>query len=136
MKQIILSFAIMLTMMVAAAQPHRSANYEAANWKTWLLDNPQQIIIASPPVTVSSIKELQIIKERMNTLDKKKMQQIKYWDAGAPSYRWNQMAPELISWDKPDVVMRTPAAWMNIAIYDATILAWKEKVKYKRKRPS
>jgi hypothetical protein len=28
-----------------------------------------------------------------------------------------------------------PASWMNIAIYDATILAWKEKLKYKRKRP-
>jgi membrane-associated phospholipid phosphatase len=28
-----------------------------------------------------------------------------------------------------------PASWMNIAIYDATILAWKEKIKYKRGRP-
>jgi hypothetical protein len=32
--------------------------------------------------------------------------------------------------------IRTPAAWMNMAIYDATILAWKEKEKYKRKWPS
>src|SRR4030095_3574121 len=29
-----------------------------------------------------------------------------------------------------------PASWMNVAIYDATILAWKEKLKYKRKRPN
>ena len=29
-----------------------------------------------------------------------------------------------------------PSSWMNIAIYDATILTWKEKMKYKRKRPS
>jgi membrane-associated phospholipid phosphatase len=36
---------------------------------------------------------------------------------------------------KPDVMLRIPTAWMNLAIYDATILAWKEKLKYKRKRP-
>jgi membrane-associated phospholipid phosphatase len=29
-----------------------------------------------------------------------------------------------------------PASWMNIAIYDATVLAWKEKIKHKRKRPA
>jgi membrane-associated phospholipid phosphatase len=45
------------------------------------------------------------------------------------------MAPKLLSWEKVNVVLRTPAAWMNMAIYDATILAWKEKIKYKRKRP-
>ena len=33
-------------------------------------------------------------------------------------------------------MLRTPTAWMNIAIYDATILAWKDKVKHKRERPS
>ena len=40
-----------------------------------------------------------------------------------------------MTWDKPDLILRTPQAWMNLAIYDATILAWKEKIKYKRKRP-
>lgn len=64
------------------------------------------------------------------------MSEIKYWDAGAPSYRWNQIATKVMPWDKIDVVVRTPLAWMNIAIYDATILAWKEKIKYKRKRPN
>jgi membrane-associated phospholipid phosphatase len=71
----------------------------------------------------------------MSNPDEKKSADIKYWDAGAPSYRWNQMAPKLLSWEKVNVVLRTPAAWMNMAIYDATILAWKEKIKYKRKRP-
>ena len=138
MKQIILSIAIIITTMVATAQmnsPHQSANYDAANWKIWLLDNPQQITLDAPPVAQSKT-ELQTIKQKMGKLDEKKLSDIKHWNAGAPAYRWNQIAPKLMSWEKVDVVLRTPAAWMNIAIYDATILAWKEKLKYKRKRPN
>ncbi len=130
MKQIILSLSIMLTAIITSAQ-----NYEAANWKTWLLDNPQQITIAAPPRAAETKAELQLIKMQMKKVDEKKLAVIKYWDAGAPSYRWNQIAPELID-QKPEVMLRIPTAWINLAIYDATILAWKEKVKYKRKRPS
>jgi len=137
MKQIILSVMIMLTAIVATAQTsalHQPVNYEAANWKTKLLDNPQQITIAAPPAAAQSKAELQTIKQQMAKLDEKKLQEIKYWDAGAPAYRWNQIAPKLIDL-KPELMLRIPTAWMNIAIYDATILAWKEKIKYKRKRP-
>jgi membrane-associated phospholipid phosphatase len=112
----------------------QSANYEAANWKTWLLDNPQKITITAPPAATQSKAELQTIRQRMRKVDEKKLAEIKYWDAGAPSYRWNQIAPELID-QKPEVMLRMPTSWINLAIYDATILAWKEKIKYKRIRP-
>ncbi|MDB5200505.1 MAG: phosphatase family protein [Chitinophagaceae bacterium] len=137
MKKIILSIAISVTAIVATAQinvPRQAVNYEAANWKTWLLDNPQQIKIAAPPAAAQSKAELQNIKQAMGKPDQKKTRQIKYWDAGAPSYRWNQVILGLID-QNPATQLRMPAAWMNIAIYDATILAWKEKIKYKRKRP-
>jgi membrane-associated phospholipid phosphatase len=144
MKQIILSIMITLTAIAATAQtaaPHPSVNlpagqasYEAANWKTWLLDNPQQITIAAPPAAGQSKTELQTIKQAIAKLDEKKLAEIKYWDAGAPSYRWNQIVLKLTS-QKQEVLLRMPASWMNLAIYDATILAWKEKIKYKRKRP-
>jgi len=137
MKQIILSIAIFLTVIVATAQTavsRQSANYEAANWKTWLLDNPQQITLAAPPTAAQSKTELQSVKQDMAKLDEKKMEQIKYWNAGAPAYRWNQIILGLVDL-KPEVQLRMPASWMNVAIYDATILAWKEKIKYTRKRP-
>jgi membrane-associated phospholipid phosphatase len=136
MKQIIFSIVISLSATVAMAQMnamHKAANYEAANWKTWLLDNQEQITLPAPPA--AQLKgELQSIKHVLAKLDPKKMEQIKYWDAGAPSYRWNQIVLGLMD-QKPEVMLRMPASWMNVAIYDATILAWKEKIKYKRKRP-
>jgi len=139
MKQILHSAAITLIAIVTYGQINvagQRANYEATTWKTWLLDNPQQIMTVAPPDAAQSKAELQLIKQRMDKLDEKKLSQIRYWDAGAPAYRWNQIAPALMSPQKFDVLLRTPTAWMNIAIYDATILAWKEKVKYKRSRPS
>jgi membrane-associated phospholipid phosphatase len=138
MKQIIILILVALMGTVASAQvnpTHSTANYEAANWKTWLLDNPEQIKIIAPPTVAQSKAELLSVKEGLKKPDEKKLSEIKYWDAGAPSYRWNQIAPDLVS-QKPELLFRMPATWMNIAIYDATILAWKEKLKYKRSRPA
>ncbi|MEO6730061.1 MAG: phosphatase PAP2 family protein [Ferruginibacter sp.] len=137
MKQIILFIAVTLTAIIATAQmnvPRQSANYEAANWSTKLLDDPQLITIAAPPTAAQTQAELKLIKQHLAKLDEKKLTEIKYWNAGAPAYRWNQIGPA-VSTSKPEAWMRIPTAWMNIAIYDATILAWKEKIKYKRKRP-
>jgi membrane-associated phospholipid phosphatase len=137
MKQFILSTMITLIAVTAMAQgdvPRPSTKYEAANWKTWLLDDPQQITVPPPPSGAQSKAELQTVRQRVNTVDETKMREIKYWDAGAPAYRWNQILPQLVD-QSPAVMLRIPASWMNIAIYDATILAWKEKIKYKRTRP-
>ena len=137
MKQIILFIVITLAAILAMTQicPAQSANYEAANWKLWLLDEPQLVITAAPPTATQSKAELQLVKQAIEKADEKKLAAIKYWNAGAPSYRWNQVTLQTISWDNPNLILRTPQSWVNLAIYDATILAWKEKIKYKRKRP-
>jgi membrane-associated phospholipid phosphatase len=137
MKQVIFFGVTMLVAIIAMAQtniPRQSANYEAANWTTWLLDKPQEIIIAAPPTAIQSKTELQTVQQAMSSLDEKKLKAITYWNAGAPAYRWNQIISKLVA-QKQEVLLRMPASWMNIAIYDATILAWKEKIKYKRRRP-
>lgn len=56
MKQIILSIAISITSIAAMTQMNvrgQLANYEAVNWKTWLLDNAKQITIVAPPAARS-----------------------------------------------------------------------------------
>ncbi|MDB5012788.1 MAG: Phosphoesterase, PA-phosphatase related, partial [Daejeonella sp.] len=139
MKHFILSISITFATLLANAQPDvksPSANYEAANWETVLLNKPQQIKIAAPPSPAETKAEIQTIKAGLRNLDSKQLAAIKYWDAGAPSYRWNQIAPTLMSYKHNDVILRSTSSWMNMAIYDATILAWEEKLKYKRQRPN
>lgn len=117
---------------VKTVQP---VSYEAASWKTWLLEKPEQIITAAPPSDAHTKAELEMIKQKLSLTDEKKLAEIKYWNAGAPAYRWNQIILGLVE-QKQEIQLRMPASWMNLAIYDATILAWKEKIKYKRKRPA
>ncbi len=72
MKQIILSI-VTFSAIVAFAQtdvPRPPALYEAANWKTKLLDNPLQITIAAPPGAAQSNVELQSIKELISLMKK------------------------------------------------------------------
>lgn len=134
MKQIILVLALLSAAFFVHAQNGAAlqpARYEAASWKTWLLD--QQI--ETPPPAVSDVKaEARQMKQALRLLDEKSMAEIRYWNAGAPAYRWNQILPGLVA-QKQDVQLRMPGAWMNLAVYNATVLAWKEKLRYKRKRP-
>lgn len=135
MKQTILAMLIVTTAFVAAAQPNSKPTYEAANWKTWLLDSSHPVTVPAAPTIAASKTELQLVKQRVASLDETKRAAIVYWNGGAPAYRWNRIAPLLFS-GKFEVQLRMPSAWMNLAIYDATILTWKEKLKYKRKRPN
>ena len=83
MKQIILAMTIMLAAIGAMAQMNaalrtakyetmNAPGYEAANWKTWLLDDPQQITIAAPPGVAQTKAELQILKQGIPGLHDKK----------------------------------------------------------------
>src|SRR3982750_465646 len=96
MRLFIISLLMLLARFVTAQTNtgHPSTNYEAANWKLWLLDSAQKITITAPPA--QSKAELQNIKRIMSQNTEKDLAEIKYWNAGAPAYRWNQIIPGLI----------------------------------------
>jgi len=125
-------FIIALSMIQLCSLAQKTVSYEAANWKLWLLDNPQQIAVPAPPSQTKA--DLQAVKQAISTLNDEKREMIRFWNAGAPSYRWSQVINDMID-IYPQSQLRVPAGWVNLAIYDATVLAWKEKLKYKRKRP-
>jgi membrane-associated phospholipid phosphatase len=108
---------------------------DAGSWQTWVL-NVNEANIAAAPDKEQTQKELALVKEKLSKNDAKTLQQIRYWDAGSPAYRWNEMVSGMISMRNPPIFFRMPNAWMNMAIYDATVAAWKAKYTYQRKRPS
>ncbi|MDB5252963.1 MAG: PA-phosphatase [Flaviaesturariibacter sp.] len=130
-------FFLLLAALAVGSMAHgqAQANEAAAHWKTWLLDDETSIVIGAPPTATQTRAELSSLRKGRQQLDAKRKTAIAYWDAGAPAYRWNQVLPGLVS-QKQEVQLRMPGAWMNLAIYDATILAWREKMRYKRARPT
>ena len=112
---------------------------DPGEWKTFVVNDIKELNIPAPPGKEQTQKELKELKEKMSQRDDQILQQVRYWDAGSPAYRWNQLGYNLISFRNKnfdfDRFLRTPSAWMNIAIYDATVAAWKTKSLYQRKRP-
>jgi len=121
------------TQISTVSQPGNKAPGE---WKTFVVNNANELKIPAPPDNEKTQKELKELKEKMSQRNDLSIQEIFYWDAGSPAYRWNQLGYSLITFDNLDRFLRTPSAWMNMAIYDATVAAWKTKHLYQRKRPA
>lgn len=93
---------------------------------TFLLKNVNQVTVAAPSVNP---------QKKTVSGDQKIMEQVKYWDAGVPAYRWNEIAYKITNFENFNTFLRAPSAWMNIAINDATLVAIEAKKKYARKGP-
>jgi len=139
MKAYFFFLAASVLVLPAAAQTGVSkvqTGRPAEVYQTFLVQPASAVRVPPPPGLEASRAERREIRKRMAALDTAGLKAIRYWNAGAPAYRWNEVAGKLVSWDNPDLVLRFPSTWMNIAIYDATVLAWQEKEKYKRSRPA
>ena len=124
---------------------HQASNKSGKDWKTFFVSDLKDLNIAEPPGKEQTQKELKELKQKMMQQGDKNLHQIYFWDAGSPAYRWNQLGYGLTSFEANQnadfaaffvTFLRTPTAWMNIAINDAMAAAWKIKYKYGRKRPA
>lgn len=103
----------------------------AANWKPWLISSVKEFRLANP----SSYKtEIAQVVEAQKNLDETGRQQIAYWGAGAPGYRWGEMVFKLWMTDTSYYGILANLL-VNTAIYDATLAAWDTKYAHNRPRP-
>ncbi|MCD6058570.1 MAG: Phosphoesterase, PA-phosphatase related, partial [Thermomicrobiales bacterium] len=128
------------TSATEAATPAMPIEPDAGSWKTWVLSSGAELRPAAPPDDAASTTEL--AKLRMTAAytygrDAATPDRIAYWDAGSPGYRWNELAMQRTKAAAygPGDAYRT-MAYLNTAIYDATIAAWDAKYTYNRPRPA
>lgn len=133
----------------------------AGSWKTWVLNSGSELRPAAPPDHGASLADLQALNQdlgkyenelldrvitlqeliQLKTLislrDAAALDRIAFWDTGAPTYRWNEMALNQAA--KNSAGSLNPArvlALVTAAMYDATIAAYDAKYTYNRLRPS
>lgn len=120
--------------------PHASAQVapNAGNWKTWILSDGKAIAVPPPPDAAASLRELDGVKAFAATNDPAITEQIKYWDAGPPAYRWiDFVTARFLAGQPVGAPNQTRSyAYVSVAIHDATVAAWNAKYTYNRKRPS
>jgi hypothetical protein len=125
------SLLILVVVLSMAAQLQAQMEPNAGNWKTWFVTSGKDYRL-SP---ASSYKEeIAQVLSRQQKMDSGGLQQIMYWNEGAPGYHWQDMMSKL--W-MMDTSYHGALANMlvGVAIYDATIAAWNTKYTYKRPRP-
>jgi membrane-associated phospholipid phosphatase len=125
------SLPILVAVLSMAAHLQAQMEPGAGNWKTWFITSGKAWRLPAP----SSYKEeIAQVLSRQQALDTTSWQQIMYWNAGAPGYRWQDMMAKL--W-MTDTSYNGALANMllGVATYDATIAAWDTKYAYKRPRP-
>jgi membrane-associated phospholipid phosphatase len=108
----------------------------AGRWKTWVIPSGGTLRLAAPPNDATTAAEILQIKSAIAQLDTATIEQIHFWDAGAPGYRWMQMTEQLaVSEGLPTPLQTRALALVGAAIYDATVAAWDSKYAYSRKHP-
>jgi membrane-associated phospholipid phosphatase len=108
----------------------------AGQWQTWVVGDVAAVRPPAPPDGAATQAELQQVQELVAGRDAAALQQIAYWDSGAPSYRWL----EVLSAQNRATPVPAPnrirmVALFNVAIYDAMVAAWDAKYAYNRSRP-
>ncbi len=143
LKRLLSVFAIFTVVASVASSPTLTSaatdqrQTQAATWTTWLLSSPSELRLGPPPDAVETRAELAEIQVLADNRDASALDRIRYWDAGAPPYRWTQRA---IKYAQSHAVGGGRAArmmaLMNVAIYDATVAAYDSKQTHNRARPA
>ena len=109
----------------------------AGAWKTWVLTAGSDFRLPPPPGPSETSSEIQGLLSLTSNLDASTVDRVRFWDAGPPSYRWEELALAQLQ-QKPLIPLRTGRAMalLNVAIYDATVAAWDSKYFHNRQRPS
>lgn len=122
-------------------QPQASSNQiepGAGQWQTWVLASTDEVMPAAPPDQAATLAEIAELKALAAERDDAAAELVAYWDAGAPNFRWLEIAYAGFAkaMVPPSPRYSRGMALMNVAIYDAMVAAWEAKYTYNRPRPS
>ncbi len=121
---LILVMGVTLLMAEAAPTVAQSATNgvepRAGNWHTWILTSSSQFRPDAPPAAQASRQELDQLRALSDQRESAALDQIAFWDTGAPSYRWNELAiAEALKHNLPSNYGTRAMALVHISISDA-----------------
>lgn len=140
MRQRTLLAAVLLA--ASALQPGLAADppvtpVPAGAWRTWVIPSGEAFRLPAPPDPEASRAELAELREMAERRDAAALARVAYWDAGAPSYRWNQvLTAEMLRGGTPANLAYRHLAVLHVVLYDALVAAWDSKQAFVRPHPA
>jgi membrane-associated phospholipid phosphatase len=109
----------------------------AGAWQTWVLASGSELRPPAPPDRAATETELVELQNLVSKRDATALDQIAFWDTGAPTYRWNELTVNQALKNNMSVLTASRVlALVHAAMYDATVAAYDAKYTYNRIRPS
>jgi membrane-associated phospholipid phosphatase len=119
------------------AGSHRQIEPRAGTWRTWVISSGKDYRVPPPPRSSQTRRELKALAELIDQNDANTAQQIAFWDAGSPAYRWiDLISARQLAGTPTGAYPHRVYAYVALAMYDATIATWESKYHYDRPRPS
>ena len=119
------------------AQAGGQVEPDAGNWRTWVISSGRDYRVPPPPNPAETQAELRALADLIGQNDEQARQQIAFWDAGAPPYRWIDLInARLLAGTPTTQYPHRVYTYVALAMYDATVAAWESKYFYNRRRPS
>jgi membrane-associated phospholipid phosphatase len=132
-------FVLMLVLSARAQDGVGQIEPNAGSWKTWVISSGKDFRVPPPPDSAATINEVAFLKAFSQQKDPRIAEQVRFWNAGPPSYRWLDVVTNRLLDPTQTPIGAFPTRaylYVALAIYDATIAAWDSKYAYNRKRPS
>ncbi|MFN0119670.1 MAG: vanadium-dependent haloperoxidase [Blastocatellia bacterium] len=110
---------------------------DAGKWRTWVISSGRDFRVPPPPGRRETRAELRELAKLIGRNDAQAKEQIAFWDAGTPAYRWIDLINQRIMAATPTTAFpHRVYTYVALAMYDATIATWESKYHYHRSRPS
>ena len=110
------------------------ANTAAGNWRTWVLSAPDQIEVPAPPSDAE--EELAELRRVAAARTPATVREAREWDGRAAIERWMEVNFEYVAERAKDPPAASRAyGLLSVAMYDATVAAWRAKYRYRREPP-
>jgi membrane-associated phospholipid phosphatase len=130
-------FRWLMLALTTAASLSAQIEPQAGQWKTWVISSGGAFRLPAPPNAAQTAVENQWVKECAAARTPAVLAQVRFWDSGAPGYRWMQLAQQLAVSEGLAAPLQTRAlSLVAVAIYDSTVAAWDSKYAYMRQHPS
>lgn len=127
----------LMLVLTAATSLMAQTEPQAGQWKTWVISSGGAFRLPAPPNAAQTAVENQWVKECAAARTQAVLAQVRFWDSGAPGYRWMQLAQQLAVSEGLAAPLQTRAlSLVAVAIYDSTVAAWDSKYAYMRQHPS
>jgi membrane-associated phospholipid phosphatase len=134
---IVSAFVCLVVMPALAADKNVPIEPDAGKWKTWVISSGKDYRAPAPPNPADTRAELRSLAELISHNDETARQQIAFWDAGAPAYRWIDLInARLLAGTATTAYPHRVYTYVAQAMYDATVATWESKYFYNRARPS